>query len=346
MKRKNTIISYLGNVKFKTVAIVTAILILTNLTSIFITKYFEESYYFKRQTFIDLNKAVYDSRVIVENDNGGKFALLEAKYAEQPGKYSDLYEEAIAVEAFSDSLVTYIEELKIVLLDGLAVNGESTNNIFYKVRFKTLPDYVFDTLDSFIIDYINLMGRNMDEDDTSYYNNIDSCFNQIRLSERQISTKTYRNVTNIEAVILLSYLQLKVRHALSYFMDYVVGSLESNGYMSSRDSYVRSSSVVVKKGSVFSAEILCASRERWFKPIYHVTYDKPFYDSVEIDGYFEYRLKRGIRYEIINSNKDGIGEFKANCDKPGLYEFGGLIQYVKYSGDTWVPFKSQYYVTE
>jgi hypothetical protein len=102
----------------------------------------------------------------------------------------------------------------------------------------------------------------------------------------------------------------------------------------------------VGKGEDFNAEILTARHMTWSKPVFYVTYDKPYYDSVIYDGYVEYCLKRGLRYEVITDSEKGIGKYQTNCDKTGLFEFGGLIQYKTSSGETWIPFKYQYYVTE
>jgi hypothetical protein len=332
--------------KIKYLVIFGGILILTNIVSVFVTKYFEESYYFKSQTFIELNRAVYETRQIVEEEYRYKFALLDSRAAEQPKRYEKLVEEVGEVENCSNNLITYIEEVKIILLDGINSNSESINDKFYSVKFQPLSDEVLDTIDIYLIEYLKLIERSIDDDDDSYYDRIDSCFNQNCSSDRIFSTKTFRNVTNFEAVLFLSFMQVKVRQALSYYMDYVVSLLHWHDGISSWDSYVSASSVVVKKGGVFNAEILTARQEWWSKPIFYITYDKPYYDSVIYDGYVEYSLKRGLRYEVIKDSEKGIGKYQTNCDETGLYEFGGLVQYKTSSGETWIPFKYQYYVTE
>ncbi len=290
------------------------------------------------------------------------YGVIDAKAAEQPGKYSTLQKEAHELEAISNKFFDDIDRLKLMIIqesEGADANLETEVKKKDDLHAATIimvgegGPHMGDSLRNWLMNYRKLL---LDEiiNDTSLtvYKNVNKNLEIVDQLDNKDQPFTWqetlcRGMPMIGTLAMLSKIQADVRNAEADVLEFMISKLEGLDIrITALEGLVNTTRSYVIRGGKYKAQIFLGARDTTMRPTVYLTYDAPFYDSTIVNGEVQYRLKQGINYDTLPLDESGKGIHEVDCGSVGDFTYGGLIHYKSNRGDMWLPFASGYQVGE
>lgn len=255
---------------------------------------------------------------------------MASYYTMNPEKVGEWYDKSEEIKQASDSLFTYIEELKVKMVRESDGKEGDPHHIVHKDDLEAASKVMLapvigqgKKLKKQIGDYCSLAGRLMDDPV------------KLKLIEEVLHTKSSRkagvhlpwenalfeNMPVAAAVTLLTKLQNDVRYAEGEVLNHLMSRIDGSDYRVNKlVAQVVPKSQIVLSGSLYEANIVLSAIDSTQRP------------KIVING------------QALQKENNGI--YRSAAGAPGTYPIKGQITLEGAEGVRTYPFESEYYVTE
>ncbi|MDL2262423.1 gliding motility protein GldM [Bacteroidales bacterium OttesenSCG-928-I21] len=305
--------------------------------------------------FVKINESIQKTTAGFSTKTRGLYATIDTKDNEQPGKYSELAKLAHEIEAESNELFQYIDDLKLEIIK--KTEGEEA----------TLETEITKKDDLNAANEVMIGGGKGKELRTkveTYRDRLLGVFKDPSSSKREQVSLTLATEDRLEGenklfweesfskampligtVALLSKLQADIRNAEADVLEYMIADLEGLDIrITSLEGLVNAPKSFVIRGGEYTSTIFLGARDTSMRPTVYLTKSLPFYDSIVTDGVLEYKLRNGIHYDTLPIDETGKGLYSIQCGSVGNFKYGGLVHYKSNRGDMWLPYEAEYQV--
>lgn len=290
------------------------------------------------------------------------YGIIDAKAAEQPGKYSELAKQAHEIEAITNKFYDNIDRLKLMI-----IRESQGPDATFETEIKKKDDLhaatiimvgeggpkMGDSLRSWLENYRKLLLDQIIQDTSlTVYKNIDKNLEIVdQLDNKDQPFKweetLCRGMPMIGTLAMLSKIQADIRNAEADVLEFMIAKLEGLDIrITSLEGLVSSPRSFIIRGGKYKSYVFLGARDTTMRPTVYLTYQSPFYDSVVVNGEVQYKLRQGVNYDTLPLDERGKGIHERDCGSIGDFTYGGLIHYKSNRGDMWLPFTSSYQVGE
>lgn len=307
--------------------------------------------------FVKIDDSIQKTTANFSNKTRSLYASIDAKDAEQHGKYGDLAKLAHEIEDDSNKLFQYIDDLKLEIIqkvEGTEATLES--EISKKDDLNAASEIMIGQnkgieLRSKVEEYrAKLLGAVKDENNPVYEQILKllSTEDQLEGENKLFWQESFSQAMPlIGTVALLSKLQADIRNAEADVLGYMVADLEGLDIrISSLEGLVNAPKSFVIRGGEYTSTIFLGARDTTMRPVFYLTYEHPFYDSIIENGEIKYKKRDDIKYDSLPIDESGKGVYKVPTGSVGNFSYGGLINYKSNKGDMWYPYEASYQVGE
>ncbi len=266
-------------------------------------------------------------------------------------RYRGIIKKIKLLDKETKELVLLVDSIEYEIINENLKNNSKTElndneiNYFYPVKSNLKINKMLLSLENSIKKYREFVLKEIEDTFCTYYKDIDRNLHFYSDEDNPYLTEQfYIDKPAIRTIILLSDLRIRVLESSLCYWDFVVNSYD-NGGVTPLKALVSASKKIVLEGDLYDSEIYLGINYNGIGKNVFITYDSPFYDSVITKSEIIYSLNDSVKYEILPVNlKDGKSIHKKLCNKTGIFEYGGLINFTYRGQDLWIPFRSNYYV--
>ncbi len=315
--------------------------------------------------FVKIDNSIKKTTINFSAKTNSLYAIIDAKVAEQPGKYTELSKEAHEIEALSNKFISDIDRLKLMIIQS-SQGPEATleEEIKKKDDSNAAPmimigeggpmmgDSLRGWMNNFRTTLLSIIEKQELFTDTSmtiYQNVTKNLAVTDQLDNKEEPWKweetLCRGMPMIGTIAMLSKLQADVRNSEADVLEYMISALEGLDIrITSLEGLVSSPRSFVVRGGTYTSTVFLGARDTSMRPTIYLTYNKPFYDSTVVNGEVQFKLRSGADYDTLILDETGKGVHTRDCGGVGDFNYGGLIHYVSNRGDMWLPYQATYQV--
>ncbi len=312
--------------------------------------------------FVAVNESMETTTKNFEEKTVGLYNSLNKAYMAQPEKFQATWDNALEIQRRANELFKYVQDLKIEIMTS-AQGGEHTEAIRAEgmklSELEAAPQIMLpgqgrggkgpilmqkvDDFRNFSLSFIK------DTSSTTYHNVFHSLNTPKKVSSEKTETKEWyaalcEGMPMVGTITLLTKLQADIRNAEADMIAYLNAETTALDIRISRlNALVNAKSGYVIAGGTYSANIFIGAQDTSMRPTVWLTTQAPYYDSVLVDGFWDYKLKDGLKYDTLPLDDYGAGVYETTGGV-GDYTYGGLIQYKSNIRTMWMPFTSSYKV--
>lgn len=330
-----------------------AVLVIVAVTAIVTTYVVEKRYNLEYLTSVD--STLEETTESLRAQSKFLYAQIDCKAIEQPKRYTPLADHAREIESATKDIIGTIDSIKRMII--VEADGEypsisrklSTLDDFSAARKVMKGDDMEDLLNSNLESYRDLLLSTIEDTSFRGYKAVDEvlCYqNSSSGIDKNLTNADvfYKNIPAIATIVLLSKLQADIIIAENQTLGYLVSFLSGDIRITPLKGIAIVPKPYVRKGENYYSKIFLGAVDPYMEPRMYLTYDYPFYDSINEDGRYTYVLNENASYDLLPLSSEGAGLHKIKCDKTGIVFYGGLIHYSANCGEMWIPFQSNYYV--
>lgn len=307
--------------------------------------------------FVKIDDSIKKTTVSFSDKTRALYATIDTKNAEQPGKYTTLAKQAHEIEAMSNNLFNYIDELKLLVIRKVEGNNATLDSEIQKKDDLNAANEVMigegkgNELRTWVENYREMLLGVVGEPSSSIYQQVAktlSTEDQLDGENKLFWQESFSQAMPlIGTIALLSKLQADVRNAEADVLESMIAQLEGLDIrITALEGLVSSPKSFVIRGGEYTSSVFLGARDTTMRPTVYLTYDYPFYDSVINEGQVEYRLRSGVKYDTLPVDESGKGMYKVTTGSVGNFTYGGLVNYRSNKGDMWLPYEAAYQVGE
>jgi gliding motility-associated protein GldM len=309
--------------------------------------------------FVKIDESIKKTTLNFSAKTNSLYGVIDAKAAEQPGKYTELAKQAHDIESQANKFYNDIDRLKLMIIQ--ESQGPET----------TLEDEIKkkDDLHAATIIMVGEGGRMMGDSlrgwmegfrttllgivqDTSLtvYKNVSKNLEIVdQLDNKDEPWKweetLCRGMPMIGTLAMLSKLQADIRNAEADVLEFMIAKLEGLDIrITSLEALVSTPRSFIIRGGKYTSNVFLGARDTSMRPTIYLTYNAPFYDSVVESGEVKYKLRAGAQYDTLPVDASGKGVHMRDCGGAGDFTYGGLVHYKSNRGDMWLPYTGTYQV--
>lgn len=310
--------------------------------------------------FVLVDEGLMETTTRSEAKNEIVYDDFERQAVLNPEKVGVWKEKADQVKAESDSLVNYMQGLKISIvqlaegknteairedgsIDGSAIEAKENMDFAAQLMIERRNGEV---LKGKINHYREFLESLVDEGHPELFDNFDEMLRTADLPANKEGTRAtweshyFENIPLMAALTNLSKLQGDVRNAESDILQYLMSQVDLGAFKFNKlEAIVRASSDYVLVGQEYQAQVIMAA------------YDSTNTPTVYVGPWRQKTLPNGvIDYEMIGSNdsiqvQSGRGIYQRTSSTPGNFTWSGLVQLRNADGTyTRRPFRADYQV--
>ena len=278
------------------------------------------------EAFVKIDASVSQTTANFSSKTRALYSTIDGKAHEQPEKYADLSKTAHSIEAQTNELIYFLDELKseiIMVSDGketpaVQKDGDKIVKIF--------PDKIGkkDDLNAAAVvmgkegnakglvlrqrldDYRkHLLAQIRDKEESVYKNielslNTDDKFEEQKDEKRTWEEKFCIGMPLIGSIALLSKLQADVRNAEADILEYMIRDLEAlDVRITDLLGLVSAPKSFIVRGGEYTSEIFLGALDTTMKPEFWITTNYPFWDSIVENGEVKYTRRAGVNYDTL-----------------------------------------------
>lgn len=308
--------------------------------------------------FVKIDDSIKKTTESFSEKTRSLYATIDAKEAEQRGKYTALAKQAHNIEASSNELFNYIDELKLTIIKKVEGEEATLNTVINKKDDLNAANEILigggkgNELRKKVEDYRSILLDVIQDTSNSIYKQINktlSTDDQLDGENKLFWQESFSQAMPlIGTLALLSKLQADVRNSEADLLGFMIAKLEGLDIrISALEGLVNSTKSFIIRGGQYKSSVFLGARDTTMRPTIYLTYSRPFYDStINAEGVVEYKLRQGITYDTLPVDASGKGHHTHSCGSVGDFSYGGLIYYKSNKGDMWLPYSSEYQVGE
>ncbi len=311
------------------------------------------------EAFVKIDDSIKRTTINFTAKTQSLYKVIDAKDAEQPGKYTVLKEESKTIEDLSNKVFNDIDRLKLTIIQTSQgkeatledeIKKKDDSHAATEVMVGEGGHMMGDSLRSWIDGYRTTLLSFIEDSTIPAYRNISKNLEIIdKLDDPEAPMKweetLCRGMPMIGTLALLSKLQADVRNAEADILESMIATLEGLDIrITSLEGLVSTRSSFVVRGGQYTSSVFIGARDTSMVPTIYLTYDYPFYDSTVVDGKVEFKLRSGADYDTLDIDIAGKGTHTRDCGGVGNFEYGGLVKYVSNKGEMWLPYSAGYQV--
>ncbi len=327
--------------------------------------------------FVKVDASITQTTENFTNKTAKLYSTISMKYEEQRGKYAGLKAESDNIQKSTDSIFTFIEELKVKIIkesgeipennpeaalklgadnkitiqagfikkkDNLEashkVMGDESGQDNQGKALKEKLNVYRDYLLSIVKDSSQTVYKSIATSLATYEGTIET-----KDGPRYWAQKYYQAMPLIGTIALLSKLQADVRNAESDILEFMIKDLEGLDIrITSLEGLVSAPKSFIVRGGEYTSKIFLGALDTTMRPIVHMTSSKPFWDTEVVGNDTIYKLRQGVTYDTLVADETGKANYTVTCGSVGEFEYGGLVHYKSNTGDKWLPFTGSYQV--
>ncbi|MDD3688299.1 MAG: hypothetical protein PHE56_16265, partial [Bacteroidales bacterium] len=245
--------------------------------------------------FVKIDESIKKTTLNFSAKTNSLYGVIDAKAAEQPGKYTELAKQAHDIESQANKFYNDIDRLKLMIIQ--ESQGSET----------TLEDEIKkkDDLHAATIIMVGEGGRMMGDSlrgwmegfrttllgivqDTSLtvYKNVSKNLEIVdQLDNKDEPWKweetLCRGMPMIGTLAMLSKLQADIRNAEADVLEFMIAKLEGLDIrITSLEALVSTPRSFIIRGGKYTSNVFLGARDTSMRPTIYLTYNAPFYDSV------------------------------------------------------------------
>lgn len=311
------------------------------------------------EAFVKIDESIQKTTINFTAKTKSLYAVIDAKAAEQPGKYTKLQEEAKSIENLSNKVFNDINRLKLMIIQTSQgkeatledeIKKKDDSHAATEVMVGEGGHMMGDSLRSWMDGYRTTLLTIIEDTAIPAYKNISKNLEIIdKLDDKEAPMKweetLCRGMPMIGTLALLSKLQADIRNAEADVLESMIGQLEGLDIrITSLEGLVSTRSSFVIRGGTYTSSVFLGARDTSMRPTIWLTYDTPFYDSTVVDGEVTYMKRVGANYDSLPVDEAGKGVHVRECGGVGNFDYGGLVHYVSNKGEMWLPYTASYQV--
>jgi hypothetical protein len=322
--------------------------------------------------FAVLDEGLQSTKGTLEQTNSLVLESFKSQLNANPKKTKKWYDLAQAVQSRGDSIVSFIEEhkLKIIQMAGEDISEvvHDNNIVLDKIERRDnveAPAVVMvgdddkeagHELKLLINEYREWILGNVlsDKTNSEVVNSIESSLETPKGIDHKSKDEVDWSRAHFEALPLsgvlaiMTGIQINVRNAEAEALKYLYNKIDEGTFkFTNLDATVIPNSNYIIKGNDYRAEVFLAAFDTTAKPVIHVTESTNPYDSTNDDGIWIYSRRKDLKYTTIHADETGRATYKLTGSSIGTRNWGGIIEVVGPTGDTIAkPFKQTYMVAE
>lgn len=309
--------------------------------------------------FVKIDESIKKTTINFSAKTNSLYAVIDAKVAEQPGKYTELAKQAHEIEALANKFISDIDRLKLMIIQA-SQGKESTleDEIKKKDDINAGPMVMVgeggpmmgDSLRTWMDNFRTTLLEIASDTSLTIYKNINknlAVTDQLDNKEEpwKWEETLCRGMPMIGTLAMLSKLQADVRNSEADILEFMISALEGLDIrITSLEGLVSSPRSFIVRGGTYTSTVFLGARDTSMRPTIYLTYNAPFYDSTVVNGEVQYKLRQGADYDTLALDESGKGIHTRDCGGVGDFTYGGLIHYVSNRGDMWLPYESTYQV--
>ena len=311
------------------------------------------------EAFVKIDESIKKTTINFSAKTRSLYATIEAKVAEQPGKYAELSAQAKEIETMSNKFYDDIDRLKLMIIQE-SQGAEATLEDEIKKKDDLHAATIVmvgeggpmmgDSLRAWMDNYRNTLLGYVKDTSHPVYSNISKNLEVVdQLDNPDAKWKWQetlcRGMPMIGTMALLSKLQADIRNAEADILESMISQLEALDIrITSLEGLVSSPRSFIVRGGQYTSNIFLGARDTTMRPTIYLTYSSPFYDSTVVNGEVKYKLRDGVEYEEVPLDESGKGAYVTECGGVGDFTYGGLVKYVSNKGEMWLPYTANYVV--
>jgi gliding motility-associated protein GldM len=308
--------------------------------------------------FVKIDDSIKKTTESFNNKTGSLYGRIDAKAAEQPGKYTELARTAHEIETKSNELFKNIDEIKLMIIQQ-SEGPEATLDTDIKKKDDLNAANIVMVGDGgpkmgiklrgWVEEYRDILLSVINDTSNTVYKSVGKTLeivDNLQGDEKWTWEESFsKAMPLIGSVALLSKLQADVRNAEADVLEYMIAELEGLDIrITELVGLVSAPKSFVVRGGQYTSSIFLGARDTTMRPTIYLTHNQPFYDSIVTNGVVEYRKREGIHYDTLVVDETGRGAYSIQCNNVGNFEYGGLVNYKSNKGDMWLPYKAEYQV--
>ncbi len=309
--------------------------------------------------FVKIDESIKKTTINFSAKTQSLYAVIDAKVAEQPGKYTVLAKQAHEIEAQANKFISDIDRLKLMIIQSSQgedakledeIKKKDDTNAAPMIMVGEGGPMMGDSLRGWMDNFrTTLLGIAADTSLTIYKNISKNLAVTDQLDDKEEpwtwQETLCRGMPMIGTIAMLSKLQADVRNSEADILEFMISSLEGLDIrISSLEGLVSSPRSFIVRGGTYTSTVFLGARDTTMRPTIYLTYSAPFYDSTVVNGEVQYKLRTGADYDTLTLDETGKGIHTRDCGGVGDFDYGGLIHYVSNRGDMWLPYKAAYQV--
>ncbi len=309
--------------------------------------------------FVKIDESIKKTTINFSAKTSSLYAVIDTKAAEQPGKYTELANQAHEIEALANKFFSDIDRLKLMIIQ--TSQGKETTledeikkkddihaatTVMVGEGGQMMGDSLRTWMDNFRTTLLGVVG------DTSMtiYKNVNQNLAVVDQLDNKEEPWTWqetlcRGMPMIGTLAMLSKLQADIRNSEADVLEYMISALEGLDIrITSLEGLVSSPRSFIVRGGTYTSTVFLGARDTSMRPTIYLTYNAPFYDSTVVNGEVQYKLRPGAEYDTLALDETGKGHHTRECGGVGDFTYGGLVHYVSNRGDMWLPYEATYQV--
>ncbi|MDD4216565.1 MAG: gliding motility protein GldM [Bacteroidales bacterium] len=310
------------------------------------------------EAFVKIDDSIKKTTVNFSAKTQSLYAKIDAKVAEQPGKYSALAKQAHDIESMSNKLFVEIDRIKLLIIQESQGKEATLDDPIKKkddlhaaviVMVGQGGPMLGDSLRKSLEDFRDVLFTIVDDTSSTVYKSIAKTI-ELKDSDNPEEPWSWqetlcRGMPMIGTLALLSKVQADVRNAEADVLEFMIAKLEGLDIrITSLEGLVSAPISFVVRGGQYTSSVFLGARDTTMRPTVYLTYDAPFFDSTVVNGEVQYRLRQGVQYDTLPLDASGKGQYVSACGGVGDFTYGGLVHYKSNRGDMWLPYKANYVV--
>jgi gliding motility-associated protein GldM len=313
------------------------------------------------EAFIYVNESLQTTAINYREKSVQVYQDIGNMYETQPDKFENQWKTAQKVHHASDSLFDFIEDIKMQVIRH-SQGDDTTSSIKYvkkqddtnaanEIMTAELGPRLGWKLEEEVIKYrellLSVVGDTSDSGKFLKRNITSSLATEARKGKHDDSPKPWpesltKGMPLVATYALLTKLQSDLRNVETDIYSYLIGDAEKLDIKISELEALVAAPGGVMPGSRFFGRVFIGAKDTTMEPKIWVTHSEPFYDSVQINGKWEYKRVEGKKYDLLKLDDTGAGVIDTLFNASG--SFGGVAVYESNLGAIIRPFKHIYTV--
>ncbi len=309
--------------------------------------------------FVKIDDSIKKTTLNFSAKTSSLYGVIDAKVAEQPGKYSELAKQAHEIESMSNKFFADIDRLKLMIIQesqgpDATLDGEiKKKDDLHAATIVMVGEggrMMGDSLRNWIDNYRTTLLGIISDTSLTVYKNIEKSLSAVDQKDNPDEPWTWqeticRGMPMIGTLAMLSKIQADIRNGEADVLEFMIAKLEGLDIrITALEALVSTPRSFIIRGGKYKSNVFLGARDTTMRPTIYLTYNAPFYDSTVVNGEMQYKLRSGANYDTLAIDESGKGLHLRDCGGVGDFTYGGLVHYVSNRGEMWLPYASTYQV--